>query len=119
MSWIVGLFAGTATEFYCTPLVPWRIEIAIFGSWAIGMLTAMAGFRGYGPAAYSLTIIGLAWIAPFYGFFSAPVFLAMNLSTKCPDKTMLAISVAALGMLVGARIGSLIAAWFYERPSRR
>ena len=114
--WIIGLFAGTAAEFYCTPLVPWRIEIAIFGSWAIGVLTAMAEFRGHGRAAYSLTIIGLAWIAPFYGFFSAPILLAMGLNTLCPDRTIVAIFLAAAGMLAGARIAPMVAVWLVKRP---
>jgi hypothetical protein len=34
---------GDAHTFYCEPAVPWRIEIAIFGSFAIAFLTRMAG----------------------------------------------------------------------------
>jgi len=39
--WLIGHLFGTGTEFYCEPFVPWRIEIAIFGSFAVGILTTM------------------------------------------------------------------------------
>ena len=41
-AWVIGRVVGTGAAFYCEPLVPWRIEIALFGSFVGGYLTVMA-----------------------------------------------------------------------------
>ena len=114
--WVIGRFTGNGAEFYCTPLVPWRIEIALFGSFAVGLLTAVPRSHKLAWAVYPLTMIAFLWIAPFYGFFSAPIFLGVGLNTPCPDRPMSTVLLVGLGMLVGGRLGAAVAGWF--RPTR-
>lgn len=44
---LIGRAVGTGAAFYCEPLVPWRIEIALFGSFAVAYFTA---YRSPSPA---------------------------------------------------------------------
>lgn len=114
--WVIGRFAGAGAEFYCTPLVPWRIEIALFGSFTVGLLTAVPRSHRLAWAVYPLIMIAFLWIAPFYGFFSAPIFLGVGLNTPCPGRPMATVLLVGLVMLVGERIGAAVAAWL--RPTR-
>lgn len=108
---LISLVLGSAHAFACEPAVPWRIEIAIFGSFMIGVLTRMAAARGRARLVYPLALIALLWIAPFYGFFLAPVFLAVGLATGCEGHGVIAIFLAAAGMIAGERLGNGLGAW--------
>jgi len=48
--WPVTAVFGHAADFYCSPAVPWRIEIAVFGAFVISMLKYMAGRLRYANA---------------------------------------------------------------------
>ncbi len=113
--WLTNRLLGTGANFYCEPLVPWRIEIALFGSFAVGCLTFLAGGRRRGWAVYPLTMVAFLWIAPFYGFFSAPLFLGVSLNNMCPDRSMTTVLLAALGMIAGQQAGRGLAGWIYIR----
>ena len=109
--WVLGRFLGTGEVFYCVPLVPWRIEIALFGSFSLGCFTVMARARQRGWMVYPGVMISLLWIAPFYGFFSAPLFLGISLNTVCPDRPVTTVIIAALSMMAGEQCGRAIAGW--------
>lgn len=110
-AWLISRLLGTGTEFYCEALVPWRIEIALFGSFAVGCLAVLAGGRRQAWAAYPLTMVAFLWIAPFYGFFSAPLFLGISLNSMCPDRPLATVVLTALGMIVGEQVGRGLAGW--------
>ena len=110
-TWLLVAVIGDGRTFYCEPAVPWRIEIAMFGSFAVGFWTRMADARGRARLIYPLTLIALLWIAPFYGFFSAPIFLATQLAAGCADRGFVFLILAASGMVVGEPLGSVIGAW--------
>ena len=116
-AWVIGRVVGTGAAFYCEPLVPWRIEIALFGSFVGGYLTVMAHARHLAWAVYPLMLLALLWIAPFYGFFSAPVFLGVSLNTLCPDRPLPTVLLTALSMLVGEGVGSAVADWMSGRST--
>ncbi len=103
--WLIGRTLGTGVTFYCEPLVPWRIEIALFGSFALAYVTSMARQRHRAWVVYPLAMLALLWIAPFYGFFSAPLFVGMSLNTMCPGRTIVTVVLTALGMRVGEQVG--------------
>lgn len=109
--WLIGRAIGTGATFYCEPLVPWRIEIALFGSFGIAYFTAMARLRDRAWAGYPFAALALLWIAPFYGFFSAPLFLGVSLTAMCPGRPMVSVILAAVGLRVGERIGLAAARW--------
>ena len=110
-AWLISRLLGTGAAFYCEPLVPWRIEIALFGSFAIGYLTFLARARQRAWVAYPLVMVALLWIAPFYGFFSAPLFLGISLNSLCPDRSSITTLLAAFGMIAGEQAGLRLAAW--------
>jgi hypothetical protein len=109
--WLIGRALGTGTTFYCEPLVPWRIEIALFGSFSVAYFTGMARQRGRAWAAYPLAVVALLWIAPFYGFFSAPLFLGVSLTAMCPGRPIVSVILAALGLRVGEQVGLAAVRW--------
>lgn len=57
--WLIGHALGTGATFYCEPLVPWRIEIALFGSFGVAYVTGVAGERGRAWAGYPLAVLAL------------------------------------------------------------
>lgn len=64
-----------------------------------------------GPAVY----LALFWIGPFYGFFKAPVFLALGLLLECENRTEVVIIIAAAGLAVAAYAGQLLASWLQNK----
>lgn len=111
--WPMTAILGHAADFYCSPAVPWRIEIAVFGALVISMLKYMAGRLRYANALDVLIYVSIFWIAPFYGFFSAPYFLGLNLVTLCPDRQMLEVVLAGAAMAVTSALGERIGAFLY------
>lgn len=108
---------GTGANFYCEPLVPWRIEIALFGSFVVGFATILSSAHQRARVVYPLTMVALFWIAPFYGFFSAPLFLGISLNSMCPDRSSVTTLLAALGMIAGEQAGLRLAGWISSDSS--
>ncbi len=114
---VLAVVLGDGHIFYCEPAVPWRIEIAIFGSFAIAFLTSAAEARSRARLVYALTLIAFLWIAPFYGFFSGPIFLAVGLVANCPDRSLMSVPLVGLGMIVGEQLGNRLGTWL-STPAR-
>jgi hypothetical protein len=81
---ITAIF-GRVADFYSSPAVPWRIEIALFGAFVISILKYLANRLHYANALDMLICLSLFWIAPFYGFFPHPTFSGSTL--WCPVQT--------------------------------
>ncbi|HXJ77172.1 MAG TPA: hypothetical protein VMS64_00655 [Candidatus Methylomirabilis sp.] len=110
-AWLTGRVLGTGAGFYCEPFVPWRIEIALFGSFGVAYFAAAVRQRRLARAAYPLAVLALLWIAPFYGFFSAPLFLGLSLNTMCAGRPIVTVVLAGVGMCVGEQLGLTAANW--------
>lgn len=115
-TWLLAAEVGDGRRFYCEPAVPWRIAIAMFGSFAVGLSTRMADARGRARLVYPFILIALLWIAPLYGFFSAPIFLATEWAIGCADRGFDLVMLAALGMIVGKLLGNGVGAWLSRVP---
>lgn len=113
-AWMISAIVGDASAFYCEPAIPWRIEIALFGSFFVGLSTAMAHVRRRSVLTYPLTLVALLWIAPYYGYFSGAVFLGLGLVANCPDRSVVQFGIAVLGMVAGKAIGSMLAVWLLK-----
>lgn len=113
--WPMTAIFGHAADFYCTPDVPWRIEIAVFGAFVISMLKYMAARLRYANSLHMLIYVSLFWIAPFYGFFSAPYFLGMNIVAPCPDRQILEIVLAGAAMVMAAGLAESVGAFLSAR----
>ena len=51
------------------------------------------------------------WIAPFYGFFHAPWFLAQTVVLPCDGRPLAQAIIVVLGMVVAASAGRRTAIW--------
>ncbi len=118
-AWMITAVVGNASTFYCTPAIPWRIEIALFGSFAIGLLDKLPRPRGLSVLAYPLTMLALLWVAPFYGYFSGAIFFGIGLTLNCPDHSFVQFCLAALGMVGGNALGTILAGWLLKAPDAR
>lgn len=110
-AWLTSRLLGTGAVFYCEPQVPWRIEIALFGSFAVGTLTFLARARQRAWVVYPFIMVAFMWIAPFYGFFSAPLFLGVSLNSMCADRSIATVLLTAIGMVAGEQAGRGFAGW--------
>ena len=110
---LLTLLAGASEDFYCAPQVPWRIEIAAFGGLALGMFETMLQRRGrlstLGPALY----LAFFWIAPWYGFFHAPAFLAQLIFYPCEEAALETMALSVVAMAMTYIIGRRLAVWLF------
>ena len=93
------------SDFLCEPLVPWRILIALFGAFAMSCLATGVALRSPSRLTGLMIYLAFFWIAPFYGFFHAPWFLAQTIVVPCADRPFAQAMIAALGMALAAHIG--------------
>jgi hypothetical protein len=100
---VFAVFPGIA-DFLCEPLVPWRISIALFGAFAMSWLATGVALRSFKLAGLMIHFV-FFWIAPFYGFFHAPWFLARTIAVPCAERPFLQAMIAAAGMVLAAHAG--------------
>lgn len=105
---LATMIFGQMADFYCAPAVPWRIEIAIFGAFAVALLKHLAHRLRYANALDVLIYVSLFWIAPFYGFFSPAYFLALNIVTPCPGRQLIEVLLAAAAMAVACALAETV-----------
>ncbi len=99
--WVVASVFPASRDFLCEPLVPWRVSIAIFGAFGTNWLAAAAKPRAEFPPG-PMIYLGFFWIAPFYGFFHAPWFLAQAVALPCEGRPFTQVVVAGIAMAVAA-----------------
>lgn len=92
-------------DFLCEPLVPWRISIALFGAFAMSWLATGVALRSPAKLAGLMIYLAFFWIAPFYGFFHAPWFLAQTIAVPCAERPFVQAMIAAAGMALAAHAG--------------
>jgi hypothetical protein len=61
---VVELLIGTSKDFYCAPEVPWRMDVAAFGGFALGLLDKMVRRHDQASALSPTVYLGFFWIAP-------------------------------------------------------
>jgi hypothetical protein len=59
----------------------------------------------------------LLWIAPFYGFFHAPWFLAQSLAIPCEGRPSAQSAIAAAAMLLATLAGQQLGLWMFPGPA--
>lgn len=112
--WAVVSALPAGRDFLCEPLVPWRISIALFGSFAMNWLARAALLSAPTERVSLLIFLAFFWIAPFYGFFHAPWFLAQTIASPCANRLPVQSLIAAAGMLIGAEMGRRLADWSFQ-----
>lgn len=116
----VGIAAlETATKLpgvlYCSPGIPWRVEIAVFGGFAVGLLETMLYRRERTTALGPLIYLGIFWIAPWYGFFSPPLFVGEAFAYRCAGQSLLLVALAFGAMAIANLGGSRLGVWLQSR----
>ena len=100
--------------FVCEPLVPWHFSIAIFGAFGMSWLAAAARLRRPHNREGLMIHLAFFWIAPFYGFFHAPWFLAQTVVLPCEGRPFVQALIAGVAMAVAAYGGHRTASWMFR-----
>ena len=101
-------------SFVCEPLVPWQFSIAIFGAFGMSWLSAAARIQSPNYRTGPLIHLAFFWIAPFYGFFHGPWFLAQTVVLPCDGRPLTQAIIIVLGMVVAASAGRRTAIWMFR-----
>jgi hypothetical protein len=110
---IVNLVPAVGS-FVCEPLVPWQFSIAIFGAFGMSWLSAAAGIQNPNYRAGLMIHLGFFWIAPFYGFFHGPWFLAQTVVLPCDGRPLAQAITIVFGMVLTASAGRRTAIWMFR-----
>ena len=110
---IVKIVPATSS-FVCEPLVPWQFSIAIFGAFGMSWLSAATRLRIPRDRAGLMVHLAFFWIAPFYGFFHAPWFLAQTLALPCEGRPLIQAIIVGVAMAVAALGGHCTASWMFK-----
>lgn len=108
--WGLGNVIPATANFTCQPLVPWHASIAVFGAFGMNWLAEAAKLRTSVPLGLMIHL-AFFWIAPFYGFFHAPWFLAQSAALPCDGRPFAQVAVVGLAMAVAAFGGHWTARW--------
>lgn len=111
--WGVVNILPAVSSFVCEPLVPWKFSIAIFGAFGMSWLSSATRIQIPHARAGLLIHVAFFWIAPFYGFFHAPWFLAQSILLPCDGRALPQAVTVALGMAVATVAGRRAATWMF------
>lgn len=115
---IAAAVSGAAATFFCQGhSVPFNAVTPSCLAFAAGFLGRAVELRRDQAEISVLAGVAFFWIAPFYGFFMPPVFLAVGLGARCAEYTAGNIAIATVLLLLGAWLGRGLADWLI--PSRR
>ena len=104
--------SGAAAGFFCQEQqVPFNALIPSCLAFAAGFLGRALEIRRDQAEISVFAGIAFFWIAPFYGFFMPPVFLAVSLGARCVQYTAGNIAIASVLLLLGAWAGRRVADW--------
>jgi hypothetical protein len=109
--WSIVTIVLATSSFVCEPLVPWQFSIAIFGAFGMSWLSVATRIRVPHDRAGLMIHLTFFWIAPFYGFFHAPWFLAQTVVLPCDGRPLVQAIIVVLGMVVAASAGRQTAIW--------
>ena len=110
---LVSLVIPAATTFVCEPLVPWGISIGIFGAFSVAWMVAALRIRCR-TDLQPLVNVGFSWIAPFYGFFYSPWFVAQTIVLTCSGRPMVQSLLVGAVMILADVAGARAATWMFE-----
>lgn len=114
-AWAVVSMFPASRDFLCEPLVPWRMSIALFGAFGMSWLARAVALRAPTERVSLLIFLAFFWIAPFYGFFHAPWFLAQTIASPCADRPLVQSLIVAAGMVVAVEVARRLANWMFRR----
>ena len=105
---------GTSASLSCAVEIPVRLGVAVFGAFAVAMLEFMVHQRNQLSLVGPLIYLGFFWIAPWYGFFQPPAFLA-EAFVGCHHQTIAVMSLTFVAMIAARAFGSKLGSWLLVR----
>jgi len=111
LSLSIEVMLGRASAFYCAPPVPWHVGAALLGSFFLGLVVTIGRARWNLKLPLAASMVALWWMAPFYGYFSGPVFLAIQWVTDCPGRSFQNVGFGVVALVTGRLLGGLLATW--------
>ena len=111
--WAIAKGLPAVGSFVCELLVPWELSVAIFGAFGMSWLSSASKIRAPEVRVGLAIQVGFFWIAPFYGFFHAPWFLAQTIALPCESRPLPQAIIVVFGMAVAAVAGRRAAAWMF------
>lgn len=112
--WGIASVLPAIGHFVCEPLVPWKFSIAIFGAFAMSWLSSAMKIRAPSVRRGLAIHVAFFWIAPFYGFFHAPWFLAQTIIFPCNDRPLPQAIIVVLAMAIATVAARRTAIWMLE-----
>jgi hypothetical protein len=112
---LVKFVLPSAVTFVCEPLVPWGISIGIFGAFSVAWMVAALRVRGRADLQ-PLVHVAFSWIAPFYGFFYSPWFVAQTLILDCSGRPVVQSLLVGAAMILADIAGAWVAACMFDGP---
>ena len=112
--WGLANKVPATSSFLCEPLVPWHVSIAIFGGFGMNWLAEATKLRRIYDRSELMIHLAFFWIAPFYGFFHAPWFLAQAVALPCEGRPFIQTIIVGLAMAVAAFGGQWAARWMIK-----
>jgi len=100
-------------SFVCEPLVPWKFSIAVFGAFGMSWLSGAIRIRIPHVRTGLVIHVAFFWIAPFYGFFHAPWFLAQTVVVPCDGRPLPQAIIVVLSMAIATVAGQRAATWMF------
>ena len=113
---VLAYVMPVGSQFICEPLVPWGISIGIFGAFFSAWIVAGMSVRPSDLRRQPIVRLILFWVAPFYGFFHAPWFLAQQLMLPCPGRPVAQVVIVAATMILAVVAGARVGEWMFGRP---
>jgi len=104
--------------FFCVGAVPWSPTIFAVGAFVLAIMAALNRRQGKSGLVH-LIWIGVAWIAPWYGFFSVATVTGAGLALGCEDRAVSDYALLAVFGTAASVAGTWLGRWLGDGLPRQ
>lgn len=108
--WLASQMSDAPKAFFCASAVPWSPTIFAVGAFVLAALTALNRRQGK-SALVHIVWIGIAWIAPWYGFFGVATLTGAGLAIGCEDRAVSDYALIAVSGTAASIAGTWLGRW--------
>lgn len=105
--------------FFCASTVPWSPAIFAGGAYVLAVLSALGRRQGRSGIIH-VVWVGIAWIAPWYGFFNVAIVTGAGLALACEGRSLSDYAILAVmgasASIAGTWVGRWLAAGLPNQP---
>lgn len=99
--------------FFCASAVPWSPAIFAVGVYVLAVLSEL-GRRQNKSGLVHVVWVGIAWIAPWYGFFNVATVTGAGLALACEDRSASDYAMLAVFGSAASIAGTFIGRWLAD-----